>query len=71
MKKEKIEEKEEQEEIVEGEEKVEKKKKREGVVAKRKALKQKDKIARWSGFILLLLVLIFGFLLWVAGEAGI
>lgn len=66
-KKEEIEEIEEEKE----EEEVTKKKRRGEGVAKRKALKQKDKVARWSGFILLLLVLIFGFLLWVAGEIGV
>lgn len=58
-------------EIEEQDEKLLKKKKRGEVVEKRKTLKQKDKIARWSGFILLLLVLIFGFLLWVAGETNL
>jgi len=58
-------------EVGEQDEKLLKKKKRGEGVEKRKALKQKDKIARWSGFILLLLVLIFGFLLWVAGEMGV
>jgi len=49
-------------------EKVVKEKKWTQGAEKRKSLKQKDKIARWSGFILLLMVLIVGFVLWVAGE---
>ncbi len=65
------EEKELEKEIEESETKLEKKKKRNEGVEKRKSLKQKDKIARWSGFILLLMVLILGFVLWVAGEMGI
>lgn len=42
---------------------------REGV-EKRKFQKKKDRIARWSGFILLLLIVLIGFLMWVVGEMG-
>lgn len=38
--------------------------------SKSKPKKKKDKISRWSGFILFLMVLIVGFVLWVAGEMG-
>lgn len=48
--------------------KVEAKAKRKEGVERRKSAKKKDKIARWSGFILLLVVVTFGFLLWIAGE---
>lgn len=44
-------------------------KRREGV-EKRKSQKKRDRIARWSGFILLLLIVLVGFLLWVVGEMG-
>lgn len=49
-------------------EKVEAKAKRKEGVERRKIAKKKDKIARWSGFILLLVVVMLGFLLWIAGE---
>ncbi|GAB4026506.1 MAG: hypothetical protein Fur0011_2410 [Candidatus Microgenomates bacterium] len=48
--------------------KAEAKAKRKEGVERRKIAKKKDKIARWSGFILLLVVITVGFLLWVAGE---
>ncbi len=49
-------------------EKEEKKAKRKEGAEKRRTQKKKDKIARWSGFILLLVVITVGFLLWIAGE---
>ena len=49
-------------------EKEEKKAKRKEGAEKRRNQKKKDKIARWSGFILLLVVIMVGFLLWIAGE---
>lgn len=45
-----------------------KKAKRRAGVERRKSAKKMDKIARWSGFILLLIVMLTGFLLWIAGE---
>lgn len=57
-----------QEEIGDSKEKDEKKSKRKEGVERRKTAKKKDKIARWSGFILLLVVVTLGFLLWIAGE---
>lgn len=48
----------------------EKKAKRREGVEKRKSQKKRDRIARWSGFILLLLIVLVGFLLWVVGEMG-
>lgn len=35
---------------------------------KRKKAKQKDKVARFAGIIMLGMILLTGFLLWVAGE---
>ena len=35
---------------------------------KRRTAKQKDKVARWGGLILLGLIMFVGFLLWVSGE---
>ena len=35
---------------------------------KRRTAKQKDKVARWGGIILLGLIMFVGFLLWVSGE---
>lgn len=60
----------EEDQIVEEEvdEKAEAKAKRKEGVERRKTAKKKDKIARWSGFILLLVVVTLGFLLWIAGE---
>lgn len=52
----------------EAEEKAGAKAKRKESAERRKSQKKRDKIARWSGFILLLLVMLVGFLLWVAGE---
>ncbi|MBP9702272.1 hypothetical protein KBD69_01165 [Candidatus Woesebacteria bacterium] len=49
-------------------EKEEKKAKRKEGADKRRNQKKKDKIARWSGFILLLVVIMVGFLMWIAGE---
>lgn len=49
-------------------EKTESKAKRKEGVERRKTAKKKDKIARWSGFILLLVVITMGFLMWIAGE---
>jgi uncharacterized membrane protein len=46
----------------------EKKTKRRASVERRRTKKRIDRIARYSGFILLLVVLFVGFLLWVAGE---
>lgn len=45
-----------------------KEKKRRESIEKRKRLKKEDRAARWSGFVLLLCLLIVGFLLWVMGE---
>lgn len=58
------------EEVIQDEqdEKEEKKSKRREGVEKRKKAKKIDKITRWSGFILLLVIVLVGFLLWVAGE---
>lgn len=60
----------EEDQIIEEEvdEKNEAKTKRREGVERRKIAKKKDKIARWSGFILLLIVMMVGFLLWIAGE---
>ncbi len=49
-------------------EKEAKKAKRKAGVERRKSVKKMDRIAKWSGFILLLIVMLVGFLLWVAGE---
>jgi len=35
---------------------------------KRRTAKQKDKVARWGGIILLGLIMFVGFLLWISGE---
>ena len=35
---------------------------------KRRTAKQKDKVARWGGLILLGLIMFVGFLLWGSGE---
>lgn len=48
--------------------KEEKKKKREEAAEKRRKERQKDKAARWSGIILLTIIMIVGFLMWVSGE---
>jgi uncharacterized membrane protein len=45
-----------------------KKQEREASAAKRRKARQKDKVARFSGIILLGMILFIGFLLWVAGE---
>jgi len=45
-----------------------KKRERMGRVEKRRKARQKDKVARFAGIILLGMVLIIGFLLWVSGE---
>ncbi len=45
-----------------------KKKKREEGKERRKKAKKMDKVERWSGMILLGMILLIGFLLWVAGE---
>lgn len=60
----------EEDQIIEEEvdEKTESKAKRKEGVERRKTAKKKDKIARWSGFILLLVVITMGFLMWIAGE---
>jgi len=55
---------------LEGGEKEEKKKKRRDSVEKRKNLKKKDKQARWSGLIMLVIILMLGFFLWISGEIG-
>lgn len=66
MKKKEIEEEQVEQAEVDG--KTEAKAKRKEGVERRKSAKKKDKIARWSGFILLFVVVIVGFLLWIAGE---
>lgn len=48
--------------------KIDAKAKRKEGVERRKSTKKKDRIARWSGFILLFVVITVGFLLWIAGE---
>jgi len=60
----------EEDQILEEEvdEKAEAKAKRKEGVERRRSVKKKDKIARWSGFILLFVVVTVGFLLWIAGE---
>lgn len=45
-----------------------KKQEREASAQKRRKARQKDKVARFSGIILLGMILLIGFLLWVAGE---
>lgn len=40
-------------------------------VKKRKKAKKQDKMARWSGIILFTILLLVGFLMWVAGEVSI
>ncbi|EKD80718.1 MAG: hypothetical protein ACD_40C00028G0001 [uncultured bacterium] len=54
-----------QEELQEG---VDPKKRKRESVEKRKHAKKMDKVERWSGMILLGMILLIGFLLWVAGE---
>lgn len=49
-------------------EKEQKKLERKAGVEKRKKARQKDKVARFAGIILLGMILLIGFLLWVAGE---
>lgn len=70
--KEKQEDIEEMEEIDEGggeaDEKELKKKKREEKKEKRLKRKKQDKAARWSGTVLLFIIMIVGFLLWVSGQ---
>lgn len=51
--------------------KEEKKKAREERAEKRKQAKKQDKLARWSGLIMLLILMMMGFLLWVGGEVGV
>lgn len=65
---EEVEEIEEAEEDEELDEKTLKKKKREEAAEKRKQARKKDKVARWSGTIMLLLVMAIGFLLWISGQ---
>ena len=55
---------------VEVDEKEDKKKKREEAAEKRRKERKKDKAARWSGIILLTIIMIVGFLMWVSGEIG-
>jgi len=61
-----IDEREEQDEELD--EKVKKKIKQKEGIERRKSAKNKDKVARWGGLILLGLVMFVGFLLWVSGE---
>ena len=56
------------EKIPDDTEKVAKQKKRQERLEKRKKSQQKDVVARWSGLILLGLILLLSFVLWVAGE---
>lgn len=49
------------------EERGEEKKKQESI-ERRKRLKKADRAARWSGFVLLLCILLIGFLMWIVGE---
>lgn len=65
----KKEEQELEQEITEQSEEQLKKKSRKVSVEKRKAKKRQDKVVRFAGLILLFVVLMLGFLLWVAGEA--
>ncbi len=58
----------EEDELTEEEAKVDEKKSRRESVEKRKARKKIDRVARFAGLILLFVVVIVGFLLWVAGE---
>lgn len=51
-----------------GESKVEKKRAREEKAKERKKIKKQDKIERWSGMILFVILLVLGFLMWVSGE---
>lgn len=71
MKKKQKEEKEidilEDEESEKNEDKKVKGKRRESV-EKRKKAKEMDRAARWSGFILLVIIMFVGFLLWISGE---
>ena len=61
-----------EEEIEEGDEELDekelKKKKREEAAEKRRKVRKQDKAARWSGIILLTVIMIIGFLMWVSGE---
>lgn len=52
----------------ENDEKIDKKKVREEKAEKRKKVKKQDKIAKWSGAILFLILMFVGFLVWVSGE---
>jgi len=61
---------EEQPELVEEELGEEKKKTREEKAAKRRQIKKQDQLARWSGLMLLVVVMMIGFVLWVVGEMG-
>ena len=47
-----------------------KKQERQASALKRQKARQKDKVARFAGIILLGMMLLIGFLLWVAGEMG-
>jgi len=47
-----------------------KSRKKESVKKRRKA-KKRDKMERWSGMILFVILLLVGFLMWVAGEVKI
>lgn len=69
MKKREIEEEQVEQSEVDG--KIDAKAKRKEGVERRRVAKKKDKIARWSGFILLFVVITVGFLLWIAGEMRI
>lgn len=44
------------------------KKKRSESVEKRKKAKELDRAARWSGLIMLIVLMMVGFLLWVSGQ---
>lgn len=46
----------------------EKKRKRSESVEKRKRAREKDRAARWSGLIMLIMLMMIGFLLWVSGK---
>ena len=61
------------EDILEDEEETEEeggkgKKKRSESVEKRKKAKEMDRAARWSGLVMLVVLMMVGFLLWVSGE---
>jgi len=55
---------------VEAEEVKDKKTEQKAKAKKRKSAKKQDKMARWSGAILFVIILFVGFLLWVAGEVS-